>query len=197
MTDNTPVCTNDHAQTSISDGAMQGEPRVVMLDTALAYAQRGWAVLPIHTMINGTCSCGKPSCSGPGKHPRTGHGVKDATTDEATIRRWWEQHPDANIGIATGAISNLVVLDVDPRHGGHESLEQWKAQYGDDFLNTVTSCTGGGGLHLLYTHPGQPMKNWVSLAPGLDIRGDGGYIVAPPSLHGSGRRYAWKHHSEL
>src|SRR5262249_15398402 len=106
----------------------------------------------------------------------------------------WTQWPEANIGIATGAISGLVVLDVDPRHGGDESLEQWKTRYGHDFLTTVTSCTGGGGWHLFYTHPGQSMqiKNKVGLAPGLDIRGDGGYIVAPPSLHASGQRYAWK-----
>jgi hypothetical protein len=166
-----------------------------MLNAALADIQRIWAVLPLHTIMNGLCTCGNPSCSSPAKHPRTPHGVKDATTDEAIIRRWWTQWPDANIGIATGAISNLVVLDIDPRHGGNESLEQWKTQYGTDFLNTLTSCTGGGGLHLLYSHPGVPIKNRVGIAPGIDIRGDGGYIVAPPSLHISGQRYTWKNNA--
>jgi putative DNA primase/helicase len=163
-----------------------------LLDSALAYATHGWAVHPLHTMHTGTCSCGQSSCPNPGKHPRTQHGVKDATTDEATIRQWWERHPDANIGIATGTISNLVVLDVDPRHGGDESLKQWTTQYGQDFLATVTSCTGGGGLHLLYTYPDQPIRNKAGLAPGLDIRGDSGYIVAPPSMHASGQPYHWE-----
>ena len=94
------------------------------LQAALSYARLGWAVLPLHTAINGLCSCGRANCSSPGKHPRTAHGVKDATTNEATIREWWQQRPDANIGIATGAVSGLVVLDVDPRHGGQESLQQ-------------------------------------------------------------------------
>src|SRR6266700_2778202 len=79
------------------------------LDAALTYAQKhGWAVLPIHTPRGGQCSCGNPTCTSVGKHPRTPHGVKDATTDEATIRDWWTRWPDANIGIATGADSGLV-----------------------------------------------------------------------------------------
>jgi hypothetical protein len=173
---------------------MNNQNDCLMLDTALTYAQRGWAVFPLHTIIDGRCTCGKQACSSAGKHPRTLHGVKDATTDEVTIRQWWTQWPEANIGIATGAISGLVVLDVDPRHDGDKSLEQWRAHYGYDFLHTVTSHTGGGGLHLFYTHPGQSIQiqNKVGLAPGLDIRGDGGYIVAPPSLHASGQHYAWK-----
>src|SRR5438128_1578448 len=162
-----------------------------MLDAALAYAQRGWSVFPVHTIVNGQCSCDNTTCASPGKHPRTTHGVQDAITDTSTIEQWWTQWRDANIGIRTGAVSGLVVLDVDPRHGGDASLEEWKALYGHDFLTTLISCTGGGGLHLFYAYPGQPVRNKVGLAPGLDIRGDGGYIVAPPSIHVSGNRYVW------
>ena len=160
-------------------------------EAALSYARRGSAVLPVHTASNGPCSCGDAACSSPGKHPRTTHGVKDATFDEATIRRWLDQWPDTNIGIATGAASGLVVLDVDPRHGGQESLQQLIEAHQGDFPHTITALTGGGGAHFYFAHPGVPMKNRVGLKPGLDIRADGGYVVAPPSLHVSGNRYVW------
>jgi len=92
-------------------------------DEALNYATRlGWAVLPVHNMANGKCSCGDPSCTSPGKHPRVRHGVNDATIDPAKILGWWRTWADANIGIATGAISNIWVLDVDPRHAGDDTL---------------------------------------------------------------------------
>jgi putative DNA primase/helicase len=118
--------------------------------------------------------------------------VKDATTDEATIRQWWQQWPDANSGIATGAVSGLVVLDVDPRHGGEESLQQLIDAHNGDFPETVTSLTGGGGGHFYFASPGVLVRNRVGLMPGLDIRGDGGYVVAPPSLHVSGQLYVWE-----
>ena len=72
------------------------------LDAALSYARRGWAVIPLHTPIDGQCCCGSNSCPSAGKHPRTAHGVRDATTDEATIATWWKRWPDANVGIACG-----------------------------------------------------------------------------------------------
>jgi hypothetical protein len=106
------------------------------------------------------------------------------------IRRWWETWPDANVAIRTGAVSKLAVLDVDPRHGGVDSLRAL-----DRLPDTAVAETGGGGYHMLFAHPGGHVKTTASsLAPGLDIRGDGGYIVAPPSLHASGKRYAWKLH---
>ncbi len=66
---------------------------------ALAYAARGWSVFPVHSLRDGICTCGKPDCDSPGKHPRTKNGHKDASIDEQQIRAWWTQHPDANIGI--------------------------------------------------------------------------------------------------
>src|SRR5947209_3864234 len=89
-----------------------------MLEAALAHTRRGFKVIPIHTPIfecgEVRCSCRKINCQSIGKHPRTLNGLKDATTEEAKIRKWWGQWPDANIGIVTGAESNIVTLDVDP-----------------------------------------------------------------------------------
>ena len=84
-----------------------------MLEAALDYAAQGMFVFPLHsTNAAGACSCGRTDCGSAGKHPRTGHGHRDASTDPQQIRRWWAMWPDANIGIASGE-SGLVVIDVD------------------------------------------------------------------------------------
>jgi hypothetical protein len=106
------------------------------------------------------------------------------------VASWYRQWPDANVGIVTGEISNLIVLDVDPKHGGDASLEGLERRYGP-LPVTVESRTGGGGRHLYFAHPGQFVRNRVGLAQGIDLRGDGGYIVAPPSIHPTGGSYAW------
>jgi hypothetical protein len=163
------------------------------VDNALAYAARGWAVLPLHCVRDGRCTCGSPACARPAKHPigrLVPRGVKDATTDQVTIRPWWAEFPDANVGIATGAVSGLVVLDVDPRHRGDDSLAALERQHGP-LLQSVRAMTGGGGSHPYFSHPGGIVSNKVAIAPGLDVRGDGGYVVAPPSIHETGRRYEW------
>ncbi len=158
------------------------------LDAALAYARRGWPVLPLHTPTASGCSCGRADCQSIGKHPRTLNGVKDATTDEAKIQEWWARWPDANVAIATGAASGLAVLDVDPRNGGDKTLAALVARYGA-LPATLTAMTGGGGKHLVFSKPGGLRGRTVG--PGLELKGDGGYIVAAPSLHKSGQRYAW------
>jgi putative DNA primase/helicase len=164
-----------------------------LADAALSYARRGWRVFPLHNPVNSGCSCGKSGCDKVGKHPRTPHGLNDGTTDAAQIRRWWRQWPDANIGTVTGAVSGFVVLDVDPRHGGDPSLEDLTAKHGS-LPDTTESLTGGGGRHLLFAHPGTPIHNDAGkkLGAGLDIRGDGGYVVVPPSRHASGQFYEWE-----
>jgi putative DNA primase/helicase len=162
-----------------------------VLEAALAYAQRGWAVFPTHTMRGDRCSCGSRDCGSPGKHPHTKQGLKEATLDEAQIRDWWRRWRDANIGVATGEISGLVVLDVDGQ-AGEQQLEVLEAEFGE-LPDTARTITGGDGLHYLFAHPGEIIRNTASkkLGPGLDVRGDGGYIVVPPSLHWSGQRYEW------
>jgi len=166
-------------------------------DAALAYAAAGWPVLPVAGMTEGGCSC-RRSCAHPGKHPLTRHGVHDATTDPVLIGDWWRRSAGANVGIATGAASGLVVVDVDLPRGGRESLRVL-VEAGYDLPATLRSLTGGGGLHLFYAHPtGVGVANVVGglpgvveALPGIDLRGDGGYVVAPPSVHASGGRYRW------
>jgi bifunctional DNA primase/polymerase-like protein/primase-like protein len=166
---------------------------------ALALAEKGYSVFPLHTPDDhGRCSCRAGMvCRSPGKHPRTPQGIKDATTDVAQIKSWWQKWPEANIGMAMGSISGLVAIDIDPRHGGDASLCELVEQF-EDLPGTLRAKTGGGGHHLLYAYPGVTFKNSSSLlGEGIDIKTDGGYIVAAPSLHSSGQRYQWKGNSEV
>lgn len=109
---------------------------------------------------------------------------------ETELRGWFHDWPDDNVGIVTGAISGLVVLDIDPKHGGDDSLALFLREHGP-LPPTIESRTGGGGRHVYFAHPGGVVRNKVGLAPGIDVRGDGGCVVAPPSVHGSGRPYVW------
>lgn len=163
------------------------------LDAALSYAELGWHVFPIHTPSpNGTCDCHK-QCSSPGKHPRNINGLNGATIDPEKIRYWWGMWPHANIAVATGAKSGFVVLDIDTRHGGRESMKELVDKHGL-FPERIYQRTGGGGWHVLFKHPGIRIGNVQGtdrLGKGIDVRGDGGYIVVSPSLHVSGKRYEW------
>jgi hypothetical protein len=151
-------------------------PPVSMAEIVRDYLSRGWSIIPV-----------RPADKRPllrweeFQHRRPG-------VDEALA--WLRDWPEAGLGIVTGAISGLVVLDVDPAHGGDASLERLEREHGR-LPATLESRTGGGGRHLYFAHPGGLVRNKVALAPGIDLRGDGGYVVAPPSLHASGRRYAW------
>lgn len=163
-------------------------------DTAAAatvYATAGFPVFPLHTPTpDGRCSCGRPCGRDAGKHPRTAHGLTDATTDPSIITGWWRRWPEANIAVATGPAAGLVVLDVDAG-AGDEGIAGLEAAHGE-LSPTWAVETGGGGLHLWYHHTGTPVPSRVGkLGPGLDVRGAGGYVVVPPSIHRSGTRYQW------
>jgi hypothetical protein len=110
----------------------------------------------------------------------------------AELARWFQRWPDAGIAIVTGQVSNLVVLDIDPGHGGEVSVKALEAKFGP-LPATLTVRTGGGGRHFYFTAPAdsRPIPNRVGLSKGIDVRGDGGLVVAPPSVHPSGRRYRW------
>jgi len=161
------------------------------LDIALGYATRGMAVLPIYGIKDGKCMCGKPDCGSPGKHPMTRNGVQGASTDPTVIEQWYKAAPNANIGIATGKVSNIWVIDVDGEVGWrtYEKIVNAHGEPGE----TWACQTGGGGGHFYYRMPNgvQKVSNRVGIATKIDIRGDGGYVVAPPSDHISGNRYEW------
>src|SRR5262245_24162450 len=159
-----------------------GRGRVNRLEAALIYAEYGWPVFPVHTPTRDPtkpCSCRRVTCpqignhpchkntckdrgnhpchqsvcDRAGKHPRTISGVKDATTDKAQIRQWWDMWPSANIGIATGKEAGFFVLDVDPRKGSAKVLSFLEAKHGK-LPETRTADTGGGGVHYLFMYPG-------------------------------------------
>ena len=150
----------------------------------------GWPVLPLHDIEGRRCSCGDLNCRSPGKHPRSQHGVKDASDDPQQINDWWGRCPGANIGIATGAVSNLVVVDIDPRNGGYESYAQLKLDLPGVFTTELLEVrSGSGGTHLYFQHPGGHVPCRANVRLGIDVRADGGYIIGPPSFHISGARY--------
>ncbi len=125
------------------------------------------------------------------KLPLLSEWQRRAATDTATINEWWMGWPDAGVAIATGTESGVIVVDVDPRHGGDHSLADLERQYGK--LSPSWRClTAGGGLHLYYKHPAVVCGNRAGLWPGIDLRGDGGYVVAPPTALDVGRGYAWE-----
>jgi hypothetical protein len=158
-------------------------------------AALGHPVLPLHSVVrmaNGrfVCTCGKLGCRSPGKHPHGGlvrNGSINATADSLLIDHWWTAVEYANIGVATG---ELVVLDVDPRHDGDHTLRVLEDKHGP-LPPTWRSITGSGGEHVFFTTPVGIPNSEGKVGEGLDIRGTGGLIVAPPSLHVSGREYAW------
>lgn len=167
-----------------------------MLDAALAYAEMGWFVVPLHTPTDdGGCNCGNPHCgNSAGKHPRVRDWDSQATTDPERIREWWTKWPDANIGIACGP-SDLFVVDLD-KGLSEEGLETWRDlkvehRFNDD--GALVNLTGSGGEQRIFSNGVHPaLGNTVrKLGPGIDTRGHGGLFVAPPSLHYSGKRYVW------
>ncbi|MGZ6975079.1 MAG: bifunctional DNA primase/polymerase [Acidimicrobiia bacterium] len=158
---------------------------------AMAASRRGWSVVPLFGTTDGRCHCGRPDCPSAGKHPRVRwERYQSIRAADSTVRRWWQRWPDANVGVVTGSVSDLVVVDVDPRHGGDATLADLEALEGR-LPTTVEAFSGGGGLHLYFAHPGTAVLSGV-LGPGLDVKADGGLVVAPPSRHPSGHRYEWE-----
>lgn len=138
---------------------------------ALAYVRRNWPVLPLR-----------------GKLPLLARGLHDASTDPALIAEWWQRWPEANVGVRTGG--GLVVLDVDGDDGA-DSLHELEREHGE-LPQTVAALTGGGGRHYYFATAEAVRNSAGRLGRGLDVRGDGGYVVCPPSVHESGRAYEWE-----
>lgn len=156
-----------------------------ILNAAIEYAKAGLAVFPVRQ----------------NKRPYTPHGCKDAKTDLRVIKEWWKRWPDANIGIATGSISgNIIVIDLDVDNDkgidGYRSLSEWQRENGE-FPDTWQAITGRGGYHMYFRHPNaSSITNRAGILEGVDIRGEGGYVVAPPSIHQNGTAYEWEYPPE-
>jgi hypothetical protein len=174
-------------------------PVVDLAAAAAGYATRGIKVFPLWWITRGhgtyQCACTDgPDCGNPGKHPRVGRGgVNLASAEPTRVAEWWSRWPLANIGLPAGA-NDLAIIDIDPGKGGDDTLGTlvgYCAQHGIDLMNTRCVRTGSGGLHLYYRAPVGGIKTASKSfgAPGVDTRGRGGYVVAPPSLHASGNRY--------
>lgn len=151
-------------------------PAVTHEQAAAGYLARGWSVIPMREKAK------RPAIAWKRYQTR-------CVTEEG-LHDWFQRSPNYNVGIVTGKLSGLVVLDVDPGHGGTASLKKLAREEGR-LPQTMAAITGGGGRHFYFRHPGEEVHNRAGIRPGIDLRGDGGCIVAPPSVHPSGKRYRW------
>jgi putative DNA primase/helicase len=162
---------------------------------ALAYAARGWRVIPLHAVnAQGRCTCAKCPVGGRsvGKHPIDTAWEKTPPLSGADVMETWTRRPWANVGVATGTPSGFFVLDIDPDNGGMDSMAQLVAKHGPMPPTTVQQ-TGSGGWHYFFALPDFEVRNkqagsarWLDGLPGLDIRGTGGQVVMAPSVSGKG-----------
>lgn len=182
------------------------------LRDALLYVETfGFAVFPVYeVMAGGTCACpassdtrdpGTGICENAGKHPRTWNGHHGASCDPVLTLRRWMAEPESHIGIATGSVSgNLLVLDEDPRNGGDLALGALEARFGP-LPRTPKVITGGGGGHYYFRSEtplrGRKLVLDGARLEGLDVKGDGGFVVAPRSGHASGGVYLWDRTAHL
>ncbi len=148
-----------------------------MLEWAMSYVERGWEVFPCFAIRDGACSCGDPKCRNPGKHPIPRKGFLAASNDPDMLRRWWRDHPDANIGLPCGP-NGLIAFDVDPRNGGDKTISQFFKGAGK--FDTLEQISGGNGRHYVYRNPDEAKVK--SPGAGVDIK-DQGYLIVAPSLH--------------
>lgn len=183
-----------------ASGASAGRGADSMLQRALTLIeQSGALIFPLHHAIGGRCSCGNDKCKSVGKHPIERGWQRDASASELVVRAWWARHPHANIGLLAGQHAGIVVIDIDGAVG-LESLRAIEARYGA--LPLTPRVITSRGIHLYFIYPsdateGGVRNNASAIAPGIDVRGNGGYVVAPGSVHESGHVYAWVAGCEL
>jgi hypothetical protein len=151
--------------------------RIELLQVAITYTRLSWSVIPIEPR---------------GKRPLVKwRGRQNMRLTEPELEAYWQRWPEANVGVVTGHVSGLLVLDIDEDKGGLRSLAKLVARHGP--MPLTWRCRTGSGQHLYFLLPeGRDCRNSAGrLGPGLDIRAEGGYVVAPPSIHRSGRQYRW------
>jgi len=162
---------------------------------ALKYAERGWPTIPDWPIIRGgfgtpaRCACDKGTeCRHPGKHPSISGGYKSATADLDFIKN---RYPGSNVSIVTG--NGLVVVDLDPRHGGFESMKKLEREYQPlpQAVRDSAVFSGVGGIHLYMRYSGKPLYSADGIFPGVDLKAERGKVTAPPSLHIAGKLYVW------
>ncbi|NJA88064.1 hypothetical protein HCX48_02355 [Rhodocyclus tenuis] len=166
---------------------------------ALEYARMGFHVFPLHGIKDdGSCACGTPDCKDAGKHPFVKRGLKEATRDEQRIKDWFGLNAldPRNVGIVTGEISGITVIDVDiaDGKGGAESWHEATKEHGEP--QTLMAQTGSGGMHVFFKYNSALKTASNVLGKGVDVRNNGGYIVAAPSRHRSGGSYSWQNWDE-
>ena len=175
------------------------ESKNPLVADALRYAEKGWLVFPLHAVKDGKCTCVHNDCASPGKHPRTVHGLKQANKDLQSVKNLFSNftYQSANIAICTGRASNLIVVDVDAAKGG-QVKELYRLVPKETLAKTLWVKTGGG-YHLYFSCPQDiEIRNSVDkLGTYIDVRGEGGYVVAPPSMHISGKPYEFLNNSDL
>lgn len=158
-----------------------------MLEHALEFLQLGYPIFPVCSPAMGQHRHRNAACSSPGKRPLIAwepYQTRLPTIND--VREWWSRWPQANIGMPTGKLSGIVVLDAD-------SGDAKKLAMSEGGLDRTPAVFTGkpGGMHFWLAHPGEEVSNFARKRPGLDFRGDGGYVLVPPSLHASGARYRW------
>ena len=161
---------------------------------AVRLAALGWRVIPLHSPQGDGCDCNVAACASPAKHPRGVKGWADwqenPTPEQVAV--WWGQWPHANVGVVVGPPSGVLVLDCDPRNDGYESAIRLTQEHGL-LPPGPRAKTGGGGWHYYFQHPGGVVGNSTEqMAPGLDVKAERGYVVAPPSVHYTGPSYEWE-----
>lgn len=171
-----------------------------LAEAAVGYARRGWRVIPLHHVRQHgdpvVCACWKRDmCTAAGKHPTIKNWRVIATNDVELVTRWWRAWPLANVGILMGGAARLVAIDIDGSVG-RESLAKIEETHGP-LPVTLSQSTGReeGGEHRLFIVPDEfdmdRIRNRTKMALGIDVRAEGGLIVAPPSVHPSGAMYSW------
>ncbi|HBH19107.1 MAG TPA: hypothetical protein DDX14_09285 [Cyanobacteria bacterium UBA9579] len=164
---------------------------IKVLEQLYRYIAHGYSLFPVHSVKDSKCTCANKDCKSIGKHSKTYNGLMNATNNIKTIKEMSNLWIDSNIGIATGRVSGIVVLDVDPRDDGDELLRVLTAQY-QDLPRTVTALSGGGGLHYYFKYPESGIMSRNAFRSGLDFKSDDDWIIAPQSIHKSGQTYKWQ-----
>ena len=162
----------------------------MQVESALQMLGYGFSIVPVHQPISGGCSCLRKDCSSVAKHPIPSRWQEVTSKQPEAIKAWWKAFRSPNAGVVTGKASGVVVLDIDPRHGGEDTLDNLQVKNGK-LPDTATVQTGSGGYHYYFRDPGG-LKNATNVGgQGVDFRGDNGFVVSPLSKHACGGTYDW------